>query len=267
MSVPVAVVVPIFKTELSADERLSLAQLSRWLGGYPRVQVSPASLTADLVGGEVRRFPDDFFTGTGAYSRLLLSREFYEAFLDFDYILVHQTDCLTFSDTLEDFVQLGVDYLGAPWVLFDRSAGPRLGRAGNGGFSLRRVKRFLDVLQTSAVFSYPGDELRRHFGPMRFFSRLDAFRIRAFAACRLPQLGETVARKWTGNEDIFWAFMAPAIVRDFRVADWQLGVRFAFEEAPQLYYSLNQGRLPFACHAWKRWDLEFWQGILDRLES
>lgn len=264
---PVAVVVPIFKTELSPDERLSLAHLARQLARYPRVQVSPASLTANVLGGEVRRFPNGFFTGTVSYSRLLLSREFYEAFLDFEYILVHQTDCLTFSDTLEDFVQLGVDYLGAPWVLFDRSAGPRLGRAGNGGFSLRRVKRFLDVLDAREVFTYPGDELRRHFGAMRFFSKLDEFRITASALCRVPQLGETVARKWTGNEDIFWAFMAPAIVRDFRVADWQVGVRFAFEEAPQLCFSLNQGRLPFACHAWKRWDPEFWQGILARLEA
>lgn len=267
MSVPVAVVVPIYTRELSPDEQLSLAQLSRRLASYPHVQVSPASLTINVLGGEVRRFPDTFFTGTASYSRLLLSREFYEAFLDFEYILVHQTDCLTFGDALADFVRLGLDYVGAPWVLFDRSAGPRLGRAGNGGFSLRRVKRFLDVLQTSAVFSYPGDELRRHFGPMRFFSRLDDFRIRAFATCRVAQRGETVARRWTGHEDVFWAFMAPLIVKDFRVADWQVGVRFAFEEAPQLCLTLNQGSLPFGCHAWKRWDPEFWQGILARLES
>jgi hypothetical protein len=35
-------------------------------------------------------------------------------------------------------------------------------------------------------------------------------------------------------------------------------LRFAFEAAPRQCLEMNQGRLPFGCHAWGRYDREFW---------
>lgn len=47
----------------------------------------------------------------------MLSAEFYERFLAWDYILLCQTDAFVFRDELADWCARGYDYIGAPWPL------------------------------------------------------------------------------------------------------------------------------------------------------
>jgi hypothetical protein len=58
--------------------------------------------------------------------------------------------------------------------------------------------------------------------------------------------------------DIFWARRAKEYVPDFRIPDWKTALRFAFETPPRQCLELNNGRLPFGCHAWAKYDREFW---------
>src|SRR2546423_218709 len=111
----VAVVVPMYEPELAPDEAISLRHLDRFLSGYERILAVPETFEVRLNGFQVCRFPDRFFTSINAYSALLLSRPFYEAFADYDYILIYQTDALVFSDQLREWCAAGYDYLGAPW--------------------------------------------------------------------------------------------------------------------------------------------------------
>ena len=87
-----------------------------------------------------------FFEGIDGYNQLCKRREFYEAFRDYEYILLYQLDCWVFEDSVSYFVSLGYDYIGAPWFVIDRERNTAVPeRCGNGGFSLRRVSKLAEV--------------------------------------------------------------------------------------------------------------------------
>ena len=58
---------------------------------------------------------EKYFISKESYSRLLVSKSFYEAFSEYEYILIYQPDCLVFSDQLLEWCKKGNDYIGAPW--------------------------------------------------------------------------------------------------------------------------------------------------------
>ena len=87
----------------------------------------------------------------------MLTRQFYEKFLNFDYILIYQTDAFIFVDKLDEWCTKGFSYVGAPW--FKDFTPPyctnELQFVGNGGFSLRKVPHFIKVLNTfSTIFPW-----------------------------------------------------------------------------------------------------------------
>ncbi len=143
----VAVVVPMYKKGLDADEQISYRHLSEYLAGFDKYIVGPESLQVELEGFSVRRFRDEFFHSTATYSALLISPEFYEAFTDYEYILLYQLDSLVFSDKLLEWCAKDFDYVGAPWFSRDGADFVDESAVGNGGFSLRKIESFLRVLQ------------------------------------------------------------------------------------------------------------------------
>jgi len=40
-------------------------------------------------------------------------------------------------------------------------------------------------------------------------------------------------------------------------------VAFAFEAHPEYLFELNQQQLPFGCHAWQRYNPEFWERMFE----
>ena len=54
----------------------------------------------------------------------------------------------------------------------------------------------------------------------------------------------------------------PARCSFFKVPSAQEAVAFAFEAHPDYLYQLNQQRLPFGCHAWQRYQPQFWQTVI-----
>ena len=54
-----------------------------------------------------------------------------------------------FEDKLDYFSKLGLDYIGAPWMVdgFDGKPKEQLWKVGNGGFSLRKVKTFKSIIK------------------------------------------------------------------------------------------------------------------------
>ena len=147
----VAVVVPVYKAQLSREEQISLQQLQRVLGDYPKIFFAPEGLDFDygelMQGFRIERFPAVYFSGFLGYSLLMLSVGFYQRFLAYDYILVYQLDAFVFHDALPQFCAMGYDYIGAPvyrcapcW----HAAGVQVG---NGDFSLRRTAACLRLVQ------------------------------------------------------------------------------------------------------------------------
>ena len=62
------------------------------------------------------KFNGFFFESVSAYNRLMLSPFFYKRFLDYEYILISQTDSWLFEDRIWEWCLKGYDYIGAPWI-------------------------------------------------------------------------------------------------------------------------------------------------------
>lgn len=252
------VVVPIYKTTLDEWEQVSLHRCVKVLDAHPIVFVAPQSLATEPLQqqfgiGRVERFADSYFEGLSGYNRLMLSVEFYERFLDYEYLLICQTDAYVFSDELAAWCAKEWDYIGAPWIpsakynawwrraelFITQSLGRLLGRynsrsnyfrTGNGGFSLRKVAACLAV------------------------TRSDVRSIEAFLA--------------KGNyhyaEDVYWSIRVNDLRPRLAIPHYSEALGFAFENHPAQLYERNGGRLPFGAHAWyKGYRLDFWRRFVE----
>ncbi len=259
----VAVVVPIYRFPLLDEETVSLRHLRHFLGGYDIRVVAPQGLEiADsyLATRPIERFRPAYFADLAGYNRLMLSREFYERFKEYEYILIYQLDCLVFSGDLEHWCSRGWDYLGAPWFRgFRGDTAGGLWRTGNGGLSLRRVGKFLEVLRSRKRHPIGGTEVSLKLEVLQ--RAFLALKKHAYARGYKSSVGYFVKHS-TWNEDGFWCFEARHFAEEFRIPSAQQALAFAFEYAPRHCLELNGGRLPFGCHAWYKTDPEFWRSHL-----
>lgn len=265
----VAVVVPVFREIILPSELVSLRHLREHLSRFPIYQISPQSLVQRIAGMQPCQFQDDYFRSISAYSRLMLSREFYERFIDYEWLLVYQLDCLVFSGGVSNWCSHAYDYIGAP--LFRRMADPRSGFSGgcNGGLSLRRTRAFLNVLGSTRyldgnpslcrdVFHHPWVEVR----PSRFIGRC----LKRLQIARAVRAGaESYVASYTLNEDQFWSARASYFWPAFRVAPPDTALRFAFEAAPDWCFEQSGRNVPFGAHAWQKWDPGFWEPYLTKI--
>jgi Protein of unknown function (DUF5672) len=242
----VAVVVPVFRERLDADEELSLRHLRTHLGGYDGFAFGPASLDLERPGLEPVRLDDRHFRTHRDYSRLMLSAGLYRRFERYEFVLVHQLDCVVFSDDLPRWCERAYDYVGAPWVRRDADGRPFFAGVGNGGLSLRRVESFLRVLDARGRWA----SLGRHAGGL----------VRRIV--REPRRARQLLRDRYVYEDKFWSVEAPRVVSGFRIPPAETAVAFAFESEPRFCFEQNGRRLPFGCHKWRAHDPEFWMPYL-----
>ena len=214
-----AVVVPLYKTtrtKLWWFEPISLRRCFEVFGGrHPIVFIVPEGWSCDYLPSRsdysIETFDPKYFKDKKGYNELMLSPHFYERFVEYDYILIYQLDAFVFSDRLEEFCELGYDYIGAPWPR--SSCDPRIKPAsfvGNGGFSLRNVKACANVLSKNATLT---DSL--HY-----------------------------------NEDVIFSYLGGLNPDEFRVAPIKTAGRFSVEKQSERYCRKNQNVLPFGCHGW-----------------
>ncbi len=253
----VEVIVPLYRSELSADEAKALKNNATVLARYKVTLLAPDGLDISKITDAfptlgIRRVSDEWLgtkNGIAGYNRMMLAREFYDLFTDTDYILICHTDAWIFRDELQHWCEQGYDCVAAPWVkrniyslpivkqyiwmqyalqrMFN-SGRTRLNiynRIGNGGLSLRRV----------AAFARSCDNYR---------DEIELF------------LNNT---HHLFNEDVFWA----TIPVDFRYPSVRTALGFAFDTNPKYCYRLTGGVLPFGCHSWsKPRYYNFWRRFL-----
>lgn len=262
----VAVVVPAYnRSEFTPDEEISFRHLEHFLGKYDKYLVVPQSLAIERSGYQISRFADSFFGSAIANAKLMLSRQFYERFADYKYVLIYQLDALVFSDQLLEWCDTDLDYVGAPWLASPDSPWVGLPRVGNGGFSLRKVHSFLRVIDSDRYWIDP-DEYWASFcaGKPTYLQWLNWPR-KVFKGIRRFNGVQRELSQWhlrpdgTKNEDHFWSDRAVHYDPSFRVASFEVGLKFAFEVVPQHCFELNHRELPFGCHAWPRYDRSFWE--------
>ncbi len=256
------IVIPVHKEMPTADERLSLRQGASVLKQHRVCIVCPDSLNVDEYvrvlsecGAEwfVERFAARFFDGIKGYNLLMLDADFYRRFNAYGYMLIYQLDAWVFRDELDEWCGKGYDYIGAPWIE-EVNGELKPASVGNGGFSLRRIQHFIDVLS--------------YRGPVRKGSQLDLKSSLKNCIYRLfYSIGyqNTVAyykKDETLYEDIFLSIFLSDTKLRAKMPSPEEASRFAFEKHPSLLYSKN-GKLPFGCHAWRKYEYEtFWENYI-----
>lgn len=265
----VAVVVPLSaRLELLPEEQVSLRHLLHFLGEYDRYFVAPPGVSPPRDDFKVINFDPKFFGSAAAHNRLLLWPGFYKTFEDYEFILIYHLDSLVLSSALPHWCRAGFDYIGAPWIPCSDTPWVEEPRVGNGGFTLMRVKSVLKVLYNRYQVepaSYWLDMLMRNNSRLRLFFKLLEQLQRIFPRSRLISRPLEDLRKSEKpdvhgcNNDFFWSFHATEYFPEFKVATVEQGLRFAFEAAPRYCYELTEGKMPFGCHAWTKFDREFWE--------
>jgi hypothetical protein len=267
--------IPVYKSfdALNGTELVSFQRVLKILGRYPIVLFGPPGLDvrgylahASKAGCEARyvSFPESYFADISGYSRLMLSADFYRMHEEYTHLLLYQLDAYVFSDELETWCSSGYDYIGAPWI--EDKSGRHLSGAltgvGNGGFCLRNVDATLKVLSTKRAMK-SAEQLSAEYldrGTLRSARRSLSVMIRA--ATGWKNNGKYFATGYVGNEDAFWGALVPESRYPFNVAPVEAATRFSFEVAPRYLYGLNQNRLPFGCHAWFKYEPEFWRDFI-----
>lgn len=260
-----AVIIPLYKPDLSIQEQFSIQNTVSKLSKHDVYLVGPKHLSAFMEKQcamfkdpiAFRTFSDQYFADIPGYNQLLISKLFYKQFEEYEYILIAQTDALVLKSDLDMWCDRGYSYIGAPW--FEGYTNPvlplRFMGVGNGGFSLRKVQDFLRVLNRPRFFknklmeSWPGNWLSNVY---RFFK--DYY---SFVFCNY-QLNIDV------NEDLFWGMFVSSRCSFFTVPTAEEAVSFAFEAHPDYLYELNHHALPFGCHALERYDSRFWLEVLEK---
>lgn len=214
------VVIPIYKelSMLKPSEKASLAQAQKVLKQYDVCLMAPIKLSKAIAdSGFVAEFwPDNCFANIYSYSRLLLTEEFYGRFAAYDYMLLYQLDAFVFSDRLQEFCDLGYDYIGAPMPHWD---GWKHNKIGNGGFSLRKISSCISVVsKKKEIYDKTGRE--------------DEFE---------------------EAEDKFFGYCGYDKNIDFSVPDTKTALKFAIEfDVMKAHSRLSEKNLPFGCHAWSK---------------
>ncbi|RZK26391.1 MAG: hypothetical protein EOO43_02950 [Flavobacterium sp.] len=265
----VVVTVPVYKEQMTDGEILSLKQLSHTLHSYPIVLVCPLGLNVEAYqficpSITIRSFDPIFFENIDGYNKLLLATEFYEVFAEYKFILIHQLDAYIFRNELQYWCDRNYDYIGAPWFRGMAHADKKseIIGVGNGGLSLRKIESSIRILKRTQKLR----NLRfwwfksRLQSVVTFPSVLKMLRSK-FKIASLNRLNELLFYHGT-NEDYFWTEISGRTFRDFKIAPAEEAMRFSFEVNPSLLYQMNVNKLPFGCHAWEKYEPEFWKQFI-----
>jgi len=253
-SVRSVLVVPWHPHEVSEYEIFSLKSIRRYSEGTEVVIATPdaSSLPPFLVPDRVEVFPAAFFETFLANNRLMTSISFYERFEGYQQMALVHADVLLFKPLAPLLQTLYPwSYVGAPWVGRTADGHFRFEGVGNGGFSMRRIPDFLDVLRGSTFPSIP------RFTTKRKGMALWAFLICCHVASIRRERVSYIMNRHDILEDVFWSKVAPCLSPKFTIAPISAALAFSYETFPRFAYQGNHEQVPYGIHGWWRHDVEF----------
>ena len=252
----ISIVIITQKEILSQYEKISFQRAIEVFSSFNKYLIIPETINSpdwiDKDSLTIIKLDPSNFINVKTYSLLLLSDSFYQKFTDSKFILIYQLDCFAFHNNFESFLQF--DYVGAPWfesqnhlslamiktILFRKPflaiqsilhywMERKKDGVGNGGFSLRRVEKFIEITTDPTI----------------------------------KKLIAVWSKQTRPYEDLFYSFIVPLFFEKFKIADIQTALTFSFEMYPQKCFKLNHNELPLGCHAWTKHDITFWRAIFD----
>lgn len=236
----IIIVIPVYKASMDRFEELSFRQCLKVLGRYPiclvtfeALDISSYCAISNEKSVTIQRqvFDKSFFVSIDGYNKLCLSEDFYRRFQDYEYLLIYQLDAYVFKDNVDDWCNLGYDYIGAPLPtgvlqhssmkiseILSRPVSLKIGF--NGGASLRKVRSFIKTLE---------------------------------CYCQ-----DVALLKSKGiYEDIIFSYL----FSEQKPIDYESVLHFSIESYPQQSYKQINNQKPMLCHAWYKWDSEYYDNI------
>ena len=281
----VAVIIPVYSEQMNKGELLSINQLYKVLGTHAIYLIGPDTLDFKIyidhartngIRVNIKTFDSFYFSSIKEYNQLLISESFYTVFNKYKFILIYQTDAYVFKDELNIWSKKDYDYIGAPWSGMHEYDNELLVGVGNGGFSLRKINGALKMLRKLRMLEVL--EKYQHFNWKGILSRFPYILLKLLEAIKQPCNFE---KDYSWQEDVFWCKSAPKrlnsftcnagiikllarllIKNDFKIAPVETALQFSIETNPKELYNLNNGQLPFGCHAWEKYDPEFWKAFI-----
>lgn len=257
------VVIPIHTASPCKMELISFQQCFKVLGNHDIKILAPKGLDLEQYKTVVPDFQVIFIdpvwqSSVEKYNKLKLSQFFYKLFDAYQFMLTYELDAFVFKDELLFWCEKGYDYIGAPWFVgYGSPTSNEFLGVGNSGFSLRNIPAMQNALKTICLqegMYRPFKTGKKIF--VKWFIALNSF---------LIKFGEnhTIQRADNINEDWFITHIIDKEINEFTIAPVKEAICFSFEVKPRYLYELNNNSLPMGCHAWWRYDLDFWEPFVE----
>lgn len=252
----VAIVIPIYKTKMSKLENFSFRNNLDILRNRDVILLAPEKLEDHVIklsksiNSSYLLVDNKYFGSVHATSRLMISIDFYKEFEKYDYILTCQLDVVVFKDTLDYWMNLNFDYIGAPIFHNDEKGFENIREGFNGGLCLRKVASCIEVLK----------DISFYYSDWRTLLKMEKYF--QWKIYRIFRDGFVFNYSWEPlkpviNEDMFWSVIVPKKYSWYRIPVFNDARKFAFEANPKWMLELNNNEYPMGVHAWWKFDKMF----------
>ena len=223
------IVVPIYK-KLDEIERFSFNTLISLVKNIDIVIIKPSSMSFAYLGYKEVSFNDDYFKSTDSYSELCKSHEFYAAFSEYEYMLIYQLDCVLLKNDILKWCEKGYDYIGAP-IISSNANWDIVPAIGNGGLSLRRIEKFLELTNAEYKFLKKYSAVYNNDSKKELYDKYEDLYFCEFVSSN-------------------WKFTTPS----FKIA-----CKFAIDMNPD---HISMSELPMGIHAFDK-NIPFWRKVVN----
>mgnify|MGYP003583705215 CR=1 FL=1 len=265
----IIVVIIIHKSDPTNSEIASLIQCHKILKNYRIDLICPLGLDVEQYKKHVSRLnineiDPKWQSSYRKFNRLKIEPFLYKKYANFKFMLFYELDAWVFQDKLLEWCEKDYDFIGAPWVkdFSDKKKFDGFWEVGNGGFSLRKISSHLKALHLFSFIEKPRSILSEILNRKLIASK---FRGLLYFPVRLIIGNNThhLLNKYPDNEDVFWTQVVGKNFSWFKVAPIDDAVNFSFEMYPEECYKLNKEELPFGCHAWEKYNKDFWKNFIN----
>lgn len=265
------ILIPVYKQKISDYEEKSLRQCFNVLRKHTICLVTYEELNCDIYISIAKEynikllrenFSSSYFTNINGYNKILISKSFYVRYKKYNYMLIYQLDAYVFYDALDEWCAQGFDYIGAPWFENYQSYedGAKLWKVGNGGFSLRNIRKSINIL--SRIMPVFGFKKLWELSCTRDLLHQCFYVLKSIFGWHNTM--DYLVSQYVDQEDLFWTQYIPTLGIKMKIPTPKQAAAFSFERSPAYLYKLNNQELPFGCHAWKKYDYDnFWSKYIN----
>ena len=266
-----AVCIPIHTSSLNRHEIISIKSHISKLQAHDVFLLVPSSKINSIIeileNNEIPRktykihqLEDIFLNHSDNYQLLLLSTEFYSFYKNYTHILIAQMDAYTFSDQLLHWCNKEWDYIGAPLYYKEQDRVNDFFCCGVGGFSLRSIKKTLEVLEINPTI-YQFDDFKKEAKSYNFKGKFILFlKYLVTKLLKKDKLRRSIIKsklhKFSRrfyifiNEDISYSYYLPKYLDSFKVADFDDSIKFSIDCHVNESLEILNFVLPFGAHSW-----------------